>query len=73
MSRGKFATSLLIFSSLLTTACSRHDSDEKFFLVSANVQLPYWQEAKAGFMHASDQLRVQAKFVGDFSSVHGIL
>jgi ribose transport system substrate-binding protein len=26
--------------------------------------LPYWQEAKAGFMQASEELRVQAKVVG---------
>lgn len=64
MSRGKFTTSLLILSFLLTTACGRHDSDEKYFLVSANVQLPYWQEAKSGFMQAADQLKVQAKMVG---------
>jgi len=50
---------------LITTAgCGRHDSDEKYFLVTNNVQLPYWQEAKAGFMQASEQLRVQAKVVG---------
>src|SRR5246127_1817808 len=58
--------SLLILATLLmlTFGCGRHDSDEKYVLVSDNVQLPYWQEAKAGFMHGSDQLRVQAKFVG---------
>jgi ribose transport system substrate-binding protein len=44
--------------------CGRHDSDEKYYLVTANVQLPYWQEAKAGFMQASEELRVQAKVVG---------
>ncbi len=50
---------------LITTAgCGRHDSDEKYFLVTNNVQLPYWLEAKAGFMQASEQLRVQAKVVG---------
>src|SRR6266705_2786775 len=61
--------SLLLILTLVTilissTGCGRHDSDEKYFLVTANVQLPYWQEAKAGFMQASEQLRVQAKVVG---------
>lgn len=58
--------SLLILATLLivTFGCGRHDSDEKYVLVTNNVQLPYWQEAKAGLMHGSDQLRVQAKFVG---------
>jgi ribose transport system substrate-binding protein len=57
---------LLIFATFLitSTGCGRHDSDEKYFLVAANVQLPYWQEAKAGFLQASEQLRVQAKMVG---------
>jgi ribose transport system substrate-binding protein len=57
---------LLIFATFLiaSTGCGRHDSDEKYFLVTNNVQLPYWQEAKAGFMQASEQLRVQAKVVG---------
>jgi ribose transport system substrate-binding protein len=49
---------------ITTVGCGRHDSDEKYFLVTNNVQLPYWQEAKAGFMQASEQLRVQAKVVG---------
>ena len=66
MSRPRSVCTLVILAiSLISTfACGRHDSDEKYFLVSANVQLPYWQEAKAGFMQASSQLRVQAKFVG---------
>jgi ribose transport system substrate-binding protein len=55
---------LLLAAFLITAACGRHDSDEKYFLVTANVQLPYWQEAKAGFMQASEQLKVQAKVVG---------
>lgn len=66
MSCGRHISFLLILSTLLimTSGCGRHDSDEKYFLVTANVQLPYWQEAKAGFMQAADQLKVQAKVVG---------
>src|SRR5215475_15911378 len=66
MSRRQRSSFLLILPTLLitTTGCGRHDSDEKYFLVTANVQLPYWQEAKAGFMQAAEQLRVQAKVVG---------
>ncbi|MGC2196277.1 MAG: substrate-binding domain-containing protein [Terriglobales bacterium] len=66
MSRRRHIRSLLIFVAFLipTFGCGRHDSDEKYFLVASNVQVPYWQEAKAGFMQASDQLKVQAKFVG---------
>ena len=65
MSPRRHISILIILLFLITTAgCGRHDSDEKYFLVTNNVQLPYWQEARAGFMQASEQLRVQAKVVG---------
>ena len=66
MSPRRHISILIILALLLitTAGCGRHDSDEKYFLVTNNVQLPYWQEAKAGFMQASEQLRVQAKVVG---------
>jgi ribose transport system substrate-binding protein len=43
---------------------SKHDSDEKYVLVSANLQVPYWQTAGAGFSQASSQLQVRSDFVG---------
>lgn len=66
MSPRRHVCSLLILATILvfTPGCGRHDSDEKYYLVTANVQLPYWQEAKAGFMKGSEELRVQAKVVG---------
>lgn len=66
MSPRRHISILMILVTILmcSTGCGRHDSDEKYFLVTNNVQLPYWQEAKAGFMQASEQLRVQAKMVG---------
>lgn len=66
MSSRRHICSLLMLAAFLMCAsgCGRHDSDEKYFLVTNNVQLPYWQEAKAGFMQGSEQLRVQAKVVG---------
>jgi ribose transport system substrate-binding protein len=66
MSRRNLLRSFLVLATFLvpTFGCGRHDSDEKYYLVSANIQLPYWQEAKAGFMQAAAQLQVKAKFVG---------
>src|SRR5215475_2782214 len=66
MSCPRHISFLLILSTFLitTSGCGRHDSDEKYFLVTANVQLPYWREAKSGFMQAADQLKVQATMVG---------
>ncbi len=41
-----------------------HSSDEKYFLVTANVQVPYWQNASSGFTQAARQLKVRYEFVG---------
>lgn len=65
MSRLRRATPVLLLALLIPVlSCGRHDGDEKYILVSANIQLPYWQEAKAGFMQAASDLKVQAKMVG---------
>jgi ribose transport system substrate-binding protein len=53
------------FALLLLASCgSRHDRDEKYYLVAANIQVPYWQAAGAGFMQAASQMQVRAEFVG---------
>jgi len=66
MSRTNYLRSLLLLVAFLipTFGCGRHDSDEKFIMIAVNNQLPYWQEAKAGFMAAAAELKVQAKFIG---------
>ena len=43
---------------------SAHDSDEHYIFVAANVQVPYWQAAAAGFSKAGEQMKVQSRFVG---------
>src|SRR5260370_16646260 len=43
---------------------SAHDSDEHYIFVAANVQVPYWQAAAAGFSKAGEQMKVQSSFVG---------
>jgi len=43
---------------------SEHSADELYILVSANIQVPYWQTAGAGFSQASAQLKVRSDFVG---------
>ncbi|MBV9608582.1 MAG: substrate-binding domain-containing protein, partial [Acidobacteria bacterium] len=42
----------------------RHDSDEKFVLVSTNIKVPYWQLAGSGFMQAAREMKIRASFVG---------
>jgi ribose transport system substrate-binding protein len=45
-------------------SCGGHDSDERYVFVSANLQVPYWQAAGAGFSKAAEQLKVRGDFVG---------
>ena len=66
MNKSKLAT-LFLFSILLfpLISCgSRHDADEKYYLISTNLQVPYWKTAGAGFMQAASQLKVRAEFAG---------
>ncbi|MGH9531159.1 MAG: substrate-binding domain-containing protein, partial [Terriglobales bacterium] len=61
--------SLVIGSALLwaLAGCSGsggHSAEEKYYFVSANIKIPYWQAAGAGFDRAASQLRVKAEFVG---------
>jgi len=49
----------------LTLSCgASHDSDEFFVLVSANLQVPYWKTAGAGFSNAAAQMKVRSDFTG---------
>ena len=48
----------------LLSCGSAHDSDEYYVLVSANLQVPYWQTAGAGFAKAAEQFKVRADFIG---------
>lgn len=53
--------------SLVSCGPSYHTSDEHYVLVAANVSLPYWQDAKAGFLGAAREMKVKADFVGPAS------
>ena len=48
------------------TACnsSRHDPTEKYYLVAANIKVPYWQSVGAGLVRGARGLGVQAEMVG---------
>jgi ribose transport system substrate-binding protein len=48
----------------LLSCSSAHDSGEYYVLVSANLQVPYWQTAGAGFGKAGEQFKVRADFIG---------
>ncbi len=54
----------LAFITLASLSCGPHDSGEYFVFVAANLQVPYWQAAGAGFTRAGAQLKVRTDFAG---------
>jgi ribose transport system substrate-binding protein len=60
------ATTLVIISLLGLLSCGggRHDADERYYLISVNVKIPYWRAAGAGFDQGLRQLRVRGEFLG---------
>ena len=64
MSRLALFLTPVVLLPLLNCGGSQHDVQEKYFFVSANTKVPYWQEAAAGFNHAAAQMGVHAEFVG---------
>lgn len=52
---------LLVF---LVSCGTGHDTDEKYFLISTNVKIPYWQAGSAGLFQAAQQLKVRSEFAG---------
>jgi len=49
---------------VLVSCGSAHDADEKYYLISANVKIPYWQAGSAGLFQAATQLKVRSVFAG---------
>jgi ribose transport system substrate-binding protein len=49
---------------LLLVSCAARNHDEKYYLIAAQIRLPYWQTAGAGFLKGARQLGLQAEFVG---------
>ena len=51
---------------LLIGSCAKpyHSQAEHYVFVATNIDLPYWQEAQAGFLDAGKELGVRAELVG---------
>ena len=66
MLRSRKLLSLPILALVVTSlSCgSAHDADEHYFFVAANLQVPYWQAAGAGFSKAAGLFKVRSDFVG---------
>ena len=63
-SSGKFGMSALALAVALASGCDRHSPKEVYYLISANMALPYWQSVASGFNRAAAQYKVTAKVAG---------
>lgn len=62
---GKFTFGFLLIATMISiTGCGYHADKEKYYLVSANIQLPYWQAAASGLRRAAHEMGVQSQFSG---------
>jgi len=58
------STGVVVLAGFLLSCGSAHDSDEFYVLVSANLQVPYWKTAGAGFSNPASQMKVRSDFDG---------
>ena len=64
---GTMLVSVLFFiGAALIAACAQpyHEENERYVFVATNINLPYWQEAQAGFTDAAKSLGVKSELVG---------
>jgi ribose transport system substrate-binding protein len=66
MGKSRLFACLLLLALLpsLLSCGTGHDAEEKYFLISTNLQLPYWKSAGAGFSQATRELKVRSDFSG---------
>src|SRR5207244_11149010 len=59
-------TTLFRSGAALIASCSKpyHETNERYVFVATNINLPYWQEAQAGFLDAAKALGVKGELVG---------
>ena len=57
---------LVLLVAAIIVACAKpyHEENERYVFVATNINLPYWQEAQAGFMAAAKALGVKAEMIG---------
>lgn len=60
---------LICLGALCCASCqtSYHSSSERYVFVVTNSALPYWQEARAGFLEAGKEMGVKVEFTGPAS------
>jgi ribose transport system substrate-binding protein len=57
---------LILIGAALIASCAQpyHEENERYVFVATNINLPYWQEAQAGFLDAARALGVKGELVG---------
>jgi ribose transport system substrate-binding protein len=57
---------LILCGAALIESCAKpyHNENEHYVFVATNTNLPYWQEAEAGFLEAAKALGVKAELIG---------
>ena len=58
------SAAVVVLLGLFLSCGSAHDSDEFFVFVSANLQVPYWKAAGAGFSNGAAQMKVRSDYAG---------
>ena len=64
---GATLVSVLVFiAAALIASCAKpyHEENERYVFVATNINLPYWQEAQAGFLDAAKALGVKGQLIG---------
>jgi len=59
----KFTMWLLIFAAAALAGCAQsyHEKEERYVLIAANINLPYWQEAAAGLRDVAKEMGMEVK------------
>src|SRR5260370_11207317 len=62
----KLVSVFIFVGAVLIAACAQpyHQENERYVFVATNINLPYWQEAQAGFLDAAKALGVKGELVG---------
>jgi ribose transport system substrate-binding protein len=57
---------LILGGAALIGSCAKpyHEENEHYVLVATNINLPYWQNAEAGFLEAAKAMGVKAELIG---------
>src|SRR5712664_3572965 len=57
---------LILLVAAIIVACAKpyHEENERYVFVATNINLPYWQEAQAGFLDSARALGVKGELVG---------